>query len=182
MFKGIKDRWQRFLDGTETADRYHRLEIEPPQRGRAIEPRPVSAIAKRNPYAELAPARLNPQPSHQVRVRQYEDAASAWARDTLREFDESMARARTEMARFVQRTRDNLGRSVPRRDHETPQYERRHARNMAVVAEDVPDLKSEDDVKVIAQRILERADRASSPEVTGLIPVITDDMTEEAWS
>lgn len=186
MFDNVKRRWQTFLDGASEASPYHHLDAPV---AALPAPRPVSAVNRRDPYAALAPDRLDREweagqrrsrpavPPHQPRP--YEVNASDWVRAQLREFDAVVARARRDMAEFVDRAR-NL--PTQRRDWETPQYGRRHARNMASVRDDLTDLAGGGKPREIVKRMLERAERASSPEITGLIPVITPAMEEEAWS
>lgn len=187
MFEGLKARWQNHLDNVNAADPYRHVD-EPAALPPAPVRRPASAVGKRDPYAQLAPERLDREwetglrqsrPAPMARVRPYEVNASDWIRARLYEFDVVVARARRDMAEFVDRV-NNL--PAARRDWQTPQYSRRHARNMVATRDDERALVDGDKPGEVAQRMLARARRASSPEITGLIPVITPAMEEEAWA
>lgn len=194
MFEKLKARYQQFLDDTDRADRYFQAPLELDSAGvNQNTPPPAlpkSKLGRPDPYAQLAPESLNREwetmgSARQVvaraveTVRGYEAEASEWLKARLEEFDGQTLRARIEMGRFVDRVH---GRPVPRHDWETPQYRRRHERNLGSVQNDLRDLLDGEDTGAVARRMLARADRASAAEVTGMIPTVSGAMEEEAWA
>jgi hypothetical protein len=184
MLQKVKARCQKFLEGTERADTYSRVPLEIEPAVSRTERRPASRVGRPDPYAQLAPENLNREwetmgGGRKARIlRAYEVGASPWVKGLLAELDEAMAKPLADMKRFVDRVH---GRPVERRDWETPQYLRRHADAMAGTGELVKFL-ADGDVETTLTRIREARDRASSPEITGMIPVVTGTVEEEAWA
>lgn len=165
MLRKIKARWQAWLDGAEYV----------PAEPEKADPLASSALDRPNPYKELAAS--NGQvivrvpgavPTAPV-VRAYEDDLPDWARAMLDEMDRTVGVV----------VRDEIT------EVRTPQYVRRHRRNLAETIGSDPELLSDGDeeaVPTVVARILDRARRASDPEITGMISVITDDMGEEVYA
>lgn len=203
MLKGIKRRWQGYWDNTAAME----LTGVEPEAAPAPEPRdytklpprqPTSNAGRPDPVAELTPQRLavtgrvlmkpiplqqvpRPKPAWMLRREGYERDLPQEVRDMLREMDHAVAKGFHKFTRFV----DVLhGRPILPEEWETPQYLRRHQRNMNEVMGDLTDLTDESGVKAVAQRVMERARRASGEAITGMIPVVTDELrpVEEAWA
>lgn len=166
MLKRVKARWQRWLDGAVYPEFAQEKDEADPLAG--------SMLDRPNPYRELSASsgRIimrvpGTVPTVPV-VRAYEDDLPDWAREMLGEMDRAVGVVIDEEITDVR----------------TPQYVRRHRRNLAETIGDdsrVLDEGDEEAIPGVVARILERARRASDPDVTGLIPVITDDMDMEAY-
>jgi hypothetical protein len=168
MIKKIKARWQAWLDSTP----YPVFA----QEGEKPDPLASSALNRPNPYKELAAsngrliARVPGTVPVALVVREYEDDLPQWAREALADMDRVVGMVIRDEVTEVR----------------TPQYVRRHRRNLREAIEEVPwDLLNEDEdelaVSGAVDRIISNAKRASAPDVTGMIPVITDDAQEEAY-
>jgi hypothetical protein len=202
VFDRVYERWQRFLDATRPVPLETTLEIDEPTprswEGRydpvtrelsAVDtaPRPtrhgatLRTIREADDEIDMALTTAETPPPWVTRDQHaYEATLPPWARQALTEMDQAVQRALIDMQRFTARVE---GRYVVRHDWETPQYGRRHARNMASVTGDVADLLDGDGVEAVAKRMMSRARRASSEDVTGVIPVVrVNAVEEESWA
>lgn len=180
MIKSIKTKWQAWLDGTPRP-MFEHSEPEPVKSAASIAGRP-------NPYGGLAKIRqqqprpvvrehqgVTPGYAHPVEVaplatpkqRAYEATLPQWAREALGEMDRIVGAA---LADVIDATR-------------TPQYVRRHRRNLQEALGDGAALDETTDPDELTARIIERARRASDPEITGVITTVpVHEVTEEAWA
>jgi len=200
VFQKIRNRYQAWLDGTDQASPYQRAEVTQitaiePARSRVADPSPYRQLpvqqvptrssgevtltlrrvhAQMDLRPEVKTAEL-PAPWITRQQRAYEATLSPTSRQLLDEMDRVVARAIVDMRRFT----DELhGLPVGRKEHETPQYQRRHARNMAAIGQDILDNVPPAE---LVRRIVDRAKDIDGPP-TGLIPVIKLELEEEAWA
>lgn len=179
MFKTFKAKYQAWLDGTPMP----MFEAAESKR----QPRPASVAGRPNPYAGLAkvaqpvrPAVRQEQRAEPVdaapvgatplatpKQRAYEAGLPEWAREALAEMDRVVGAAIHEALDEVR----------------TPQYVRRHRRSLLETLEDGLTMDVDTDPDELVNRMMERARRASAPEITGVIPVVpVHEVTEEAWA
>lgn len=200
MFNKVKERYQVWLNKTNQASPYHHVELTPTEvtpRSRVMDGDPYRQLPPRHPISARGPGEVTltlrrihaemdlrnevetaelPPPWITRQQRAYEAPLSAASRALLDEMDRMVARPVMGMRRF---TDDLQGLPVGWHEWETPQYRRRHARNMAALGDDLINGVSPQE---IARRIVDRARGIDGPP-TGYIPVITEDMTaEEAWA
>lgn len=195
MIKAIKARWQAYWDGSTVplfgSEDTHDPALAAPVRSKVGEQDPYAQLSASGGYRreviprvrvyELTdPHETQPAPSLATPAqREYEATLPEWAREALAEMDQVVWGVINEVQDEVR----------------TPQYVRRHRRNlMEVLRDDSTDgdvntlfaalETGADDVPAVVERILGRAQRASSDDVTGLIPVVSDDtmIMEEAAS
>lgn len=182
-FRGkCRTKYQAWLDGTP------RPMFEPTEPTPKAPAAPRSVAGRPNPYAGLAvlrepsrpvmyehPSVADPayrEPSYASSVatpkqRAYEAALPDWAREALADMDRVIAVVLDEA---IDETR-------------TPQYVRRHRRNLREVLDDGMALTEDADPGELASRIVDRARRASDPDVTGIIPTVPAyEVSEEAWA
>jgi hypothetical protein len=164
MFRSIKQRWQRYLDG-KTVSMFEHLDEK--------DPLAESVSGRPDPYRQLSSGRMQVYrlpgalPVVLTPVKHQDDAGLPdWAREALAEMDKAVGVVITD----------------ERTEVRTPQYVRRTRRNIldALHDDSVEMLAAADEeaVPALVERMLARSRRASDPEVTGMIPVI-DDST--AW-
>ena len=181
MFKAVKARYQAWLDGTP------RPMFEPTEPPKALDPA-RSIAGQPDPYAGLATFRQRPRPvlyEHPSvadpaytepsqagslatpKQRAYEAHLPEWAREALAEMDRVVGAVLHEVPDEVR----------------TPQYIRRHRRGLRETIGDGLALTEDTDSDEIVQRMVDRAKRASAPDITGVIPVVpAHEVTEEAWA
>lgn len=195
MIRTIKQRWQQWLDGTTEPvfpaseqsdpdplplgegvtvvgrpDPYRQLAVFGRKKRPELTPVPVPVIPA-IPVFELAdPHHVEPAAEFTLATpaqREYEQGLSEWARQALAEMDEVVGIVLREETTEVR----------------TPQYVRRHRRNLAETMGDVGLLGEPDGADLLLESMIKRARRASAPEITGVIPAVgAGPVTEEAWA
>lgn len=191
MIRSIKQRWQQWLDGssepmfaqaqsdskplplgpgvsvTGRLDPYRQLAVFGRKDRPELVPVPLPVI----PVFELAdPYHVEPAEEFTLatpKQREYEQHLPEWARQALAEMDEVVGLV----------LRDDYN------EVRTPQFVRRTRRNLRQTMGDVDLLSEPDGADVLLESMIQRARRASDPEITGVIPAVgAGPVTEEAWA